>query len=82
MAKIYKRKFSRENNEWLYGYDLGHDPYLSARYIVTVGLDLEGLSPNESMVRLYEFRGEIYRFKSKRDFLRVFDTKVDGPLNH
>ncbi len=67
---------------WLYGYDLGTDTYLGNRYVVTFGLDLDQFSHKEALMELYSFRGHIYNFNDKKEFLRVFNTNLSGHLDH
>tara|TARA_R110002049_G_scaffold162267_2_gene327972 strand:- start:2340 stop:2588 length:249 start_codon:yes stop_codon:yes gene_type:complete len=82
MAILIKKVFSKENGEYLYGYDLISDTYMGSRYIVTQGLNLEALSTNEALEELYAFTGNIFRCKDKLEFLKMFDTKPNGPLNY
>ncbi|GGC76504.1 hypothetical protein [Marinobacter halophilus] len=82
MVALIKEVYSKEDACHLYGYDLLNETYLGSRYVVTFGLSLEALSPSEALEKLYGFRGHIFRFKDKKEFLKMFDTKLDGPLNH
>jgi len=78
LAIFLKKIYSKEDESYLYGYDLTGHPYLGSEFIVTVGLDLDGLSLHEALESLYKFRGTIYRFKSRTDCLKIFDTKLSG----
>lgn len=82
MTILVKKIFSVEDGDFLYGYDLVNETYMGARYIVTMGLNLDALSQNEALQKLYAFRGHIFRFDNQKEFLRMFDPKRTGPLNY
>jgi hypothetical protein len=82
MPLFVNKVYSVEDGDYMYGFDLLDDTYFECRYVVTVGLDLRGLSHNEALLKLYQYNGTVHRFFEKKDFLKTFDTKPDGPLNH
>lgn len=82
MPLFVNKIFSKEDGEWLYGYDLVDDTYLGCRYVVTFGLDLGAYSHNEALMELYNFRGQIYRFNDKKEFVKMFNTNMSGDIRN
>ena len=58
MALLLEKVFSPVECDTAYGFELDSDTYLGSRYLVTVGWDLGGLSPNEALKALCSFNGQ------------------------
>lgn len=75
MAFLLAKKFDKTINSTVYAYDLDRETYFGHRYVVTLGLNLEGCSIDEALTKLFEFKGEIHRVMDKKQALKMIDGR-------
>ena len=77
--RMLDRKFDRADGKTYWGYDLEADTYLQKQFIMT-DCNLQGLSDDEALRKLYGYRGYIETFLSRDDlFERLRNKKSNLP---
>lgn len=76
VIQLGKRKYDKTVGEFIYAFDLVDEIYFGSQFILTYGLNLEGLSTHKALKELLEFKGTIRKMFDAKEAIRTLEGRL------